>query len=88
MSFRLLLFLMVASLVLFAIYSLYKFDKRRSDRRQGRLFTPTQRRKVPRRKTGLPAHFVWAMRSHLSRFAKPKEQFKPKRKPGPKTRYL
>jgi hypothetical protein len=73
--------LMVATLTGFAVYSLYKFDKRRWDRRRGRLFAPIQRRKQGRRRTGLPAHFIWAMRTQLARFAKPKEQPKPRRRP-------
>jgi hypothetical protein len=81
--------MVVAAFVLFAIYSLYRFDRRKSDRRRGRLFAPIQRRKVPRRKTGLPAHFDWAMRTHVSMFARPKpqEQVIPKRKPRLEVKY-
>jgi hypothetical protein len=89
MSISLILFLTCAAFVVFAIYSLYKVDRRRWDRRQRKMFLPTQRRKESRRRTGLSAHFGWAMRTHASMFAisKPQAQVLPKRKSGPKVKY-
>ena len=91
MSISLLIFLISDSFILFAFYSLYKADRRRrgGDRRQREFILPTQRRKAHRRRTGLAAHFDWAIRTHVSRFAKPKqtEQLEPKRKPGPQVKY-
>jgi len=91
MSISLLIFLISGSFILFALYSLYKVDRRgrRGDRRQREFILPTQRRKAHRRRTGSPAHFDWAIRTHVSRFAKPKqtEQLEPKRKPGPQVKY-
>jgi len=91
MSISLLIFLISDSFILFAFYSLYKADRRRrgGDRRQREFILPTQRRKAHRRRTGLAAHFDWAIRTHVSRFAKPKqtEQVEPKRKPGPRVEY-
>jgi hypothetical protein len=89
MSISIALFLISASFVVFAIYSLYKFDRRKTERRQRKTRLPFQRRKVSRRKTGLTAHFEWAIRHHVARVVRPKppEPAKPKRKPGPRVEY-
>jgi len=80
MNLRILVVLLLASLALFAFQSLYQVNKRRSDRRQVRLFAPIQRRKQRRRRTGLPDHFVWAIRARLAGLVKPKEKAKPPRR--------
>ena len=84
------IFLISASFMVFAIYSLYRVNRRRQERRHRDFVLPLQRRRAHRRKASLPARFAWAIRTHLSMFAKPKptEEAKPKRKPGPRVEYL
>ena len=89
MSISIILCLISAPFIVFAIYSLYKFDRRKLDRRHGKKKRPFQRRKVSRRKTGLTSHIAWAIRNHVARFSSPKPQAQviPKRIPGPKVKY-
>lgn len=54
----------------FVLYSVYKDEQRKSDRRQQSIPHPVERRQQDRREKGLYAYLAWVLRTQWSKLTK------------------